>query len=315
MPPQQAYWGWIWEITRTADPGTIFDLAVLSSGSTLSESQEELLIFTIAPLMVLLVLGFFAYGSMATPIKRMRQYLGMESFDPAMAASEDGLVGVKGTARTAEDTVTGPHSEEGCVAYEYERQRYTYDYKYDRNERAAVRSSTTRDDDPDEKVWQWKTVESERGSVPFLVETDHGPVEVEPDDAVLDLPTQSTESTSGLRRALYTINPLNKFPFSLLNKLTVFNGASGDRPEREFESHIVPGDEVLVIGAADAAQTDDEAVGTVSGGADLYKITTRSRLRLVLGALFSSLTGVFLLLIGLLLAGVIVYVGISDGIY
>ena len=266
------------------------------SDQVLSDQQGILLFGAIFTLAGLALLYWIAWDR----ITRFRQYLGMESFDPHTGNQGSGLTAVSGPIADTGETVESPMTGEECVAYEKKVEELRNEYKYDRAERRRrERSSMKDDEDVDERVWRWKTIESDRDEVPFQVETDHGPVEVEPAGSVLDVSTEESEKTSLLKRTLYKGIPGIRILQGFLSA-----------PRHRYENHISPGDDVLVIGDVTPADSGESAtIGTVSdNNGGMFRITTRSRSNLLVrsffGALLSCIPGLLFLLIGVGVLGV-----------
>lgn len=260
------------------------------SDQVLSDQQGILLIGAIFTLAGVALLYWIAWSRITT----LRQYLGLEPFDPHANTRSNGLLAASGPIADTEETIQSPMTGDECVAYEKKKQVLRREYKHDRDKRRRMKTSSMHDDeDADKRVWRWKTIESDRDEVPFQVETDHGPVEVRPAGSELDVSTEESEKTSFLKRTLYKGIP----GISLLRRFI-------SEPTHRFENHVAPGDDILVIGDIQQSGTDEQAVGTVSDATDeeMFRITTRSKSNLVarsfVGALLSCIPGLILLLVG-----------------
>lgn len=104
-----------------------------------------------------------------------------EPVDAVDARYESGVVEVTGTAKSLEDTVVAPYSQESCLAHEY---------------RTKQRQNDVGDDDtPD-----WRTVESGSNRVPFVVEDDTGAVPVDPEGADISMSDDDYSSSTRTKR-------------------------------------------------------------------------------------------------------------------
>lgn len=288
----------------------------------LSASQEELAIYVGGPVFVVLVGLLFAYLSAGPPLRRALALVGMQSFDPRSTGASDGLVAVQGTVDTAGESVTGPVTDEACTAYGHQRQRFQYGYKYDEDKRRELRRRTDVDDErANKRTFSWNTASTEEASVPFHVETEHGPVAVEPEGATLQLPVRADERPSRLRTFLFAAHPLtgNTIPGAgLLRRLPLVSRFTPERPTREVERNLQHGDDVLVIREADVSPSQDtDVVGRIEDGTGdgEYLISTRSRSNLLARSIYGVCKGSMPLLLTLGLAALMVYGGTLEGVY
>lgn len=284
--------------------------------NTSEEMSNPLVVLGLAAF-VLLVGGFFGVTELRGPLAKLRRYFTMQSFRPG--SNDDGApVAVRGHIRKADETVSGPLSDEECVAYGHKEQTYQFGYKYDREKRQKMRRMSTVDDErANERTWSWNDGSTDVDHVPFHVETDHGPVAVDPDGADLNLPVQVDDKTSILGRIAYVVHPFtgNTIPLAgLFRRLPGADYVTPSRPEREVERHVAPGDEVLVIGDASGSAGSNLA-GTVDGGGDVYRITTRSPLSLKFRSVLSVLGSSVVMLATLGFATVILYLGWTAGAF
>jgi len=278
------------------------------------------ILFVVLPLFVLLVGGFFWYAAARDPIRRARRFLGLQTFDPNAGDEGDALVGVRGPVRAAGETVTGPITGEECVAYGHEEQSYRFGYKYDRERRQKMRRMANVDDEKaNKRVWSWNTTSFDEEYVPFHVETDHGPVAVDPEGAELKLPVRADEKPSRITNFVFAVHPLTGNSFlQPLGRLPGLDALTPGRPSREVERHVESGDDVLVIGDADASDSAGaDVVGTVDGGddVDVFRVTTRSPRRLAVRSIFRVLRSSLIGVVSLLVAALIVYAGVIQGAY
>jgi len=298
------------------DSHVILETVLQSNGTEVPDS----VLFTILPIFVLVVGGIFWYAGARGPILRARQFLGMESFDPHEKGG-DGLVAIEGTVESADGFVTAPISGVDCVAYDKADQQWRHSYKYNRRERRRLKRKGIDEELADQNGWSWDTTNSERDSVPFRVETEHGSVSVDPVGAKRVFPAKIDRKSGILYRMLYMIHPLTgrtKSIFGLVARLPGTGYLVPSRPSRQVERRLEPGDEVLVVGDSDGLQTAESGtVGAIADSEDIdrFRVTTRSRLSLVLrsigGAIRSSLVG----FVTLFLAAVIVVAGVMTGAY
>ena len=256
-----------------------------------------------------------AYSCGHRLVATARRYLGAEPFNDA-SSMDEGLVSITGAIVPPGESVRGPMTGEECVIYEDETQELRRDWKYDRDERIEMRQRGTFDEEERErKVTGWQTTSFDREHVPFLVETDHGPVAVDPADATLDLPVRATEGSSLLARTLHR----SRFVGSLARNVGFIRN-----PSRRVERHLKAGDAVVVLGDVDRLETDGDstgprterdAVAEVNGGDELFLITRRSRwilaIRATMRAIASSLPGLALVLVGLLLVAIAIVMGLT----
>ena len=255
-----------------------------STGSTDFGLLAFAAIFTLAGL-------FLLYSHAGSYIGTARRYIGLRSFDPDRDVDGGRLVGVRGTISTQDQTTTGPLSDEDCVAFVYKKQNLRL-RRRPRN-RNSTGSFGNDDDESNKRQWRWTTVDSDLDSVPFTVETDHGPIEVDPHAASLELPVRASENASLLTRLIVRI--------PIVTLLTKFVG----RPEREIERHVKPGDDVTIIGDVTVSDGNEESVAAVDrpGRAGVFTVTTRSGrnliARTVLKAIAVSIPGTIFLGIGL----------------
>lgn len=276
-------------------------------------------VFLLGPVVVAvagLVLWYvFAKG----PIARARLLASVDPFDPSAGVEGPELVAVDGRVRVAERRLTAPLSGEECVAYEHEDQVYRYTYKYDEDRRRRMRRRD--DDDWNKRTWSWETTGSESGRVPFRVETDAGPVAVDPDGAHVELPVEADEKTSRLGRLLYAAHPLTgEWTVSrrLAGLLPFSDRLVPERPRREVVRHLDPDEAVLVVGeVTGTGSAADGTVRTVTDANDpeLFRVTTRSLRRLRLGAVWDVLTASLAGLVVLAMALAFFLVGVSQGVY
>jgi hypothetical protein len=295
---------------------------VLQSGEN---DVPDSVLFPVLPIFVLVVGGLFWYADAKRPVLRARQFLGMQSFDPrddgVSTHDEDGLIAIRGAVKPLGDSVTAPLSGSDCVVYERADQAYHYSYKYDRAERRRLKRKGIDEDLIDRHGWSWDTTDSEHDGVPFHVETEHGPVAVDPEEAKTELPEKIDRSPSVFYRLVYMAHPFTgraRSIFGLLMRLPGTGYLTPSRPTRQVERRLEAGEDVLVVADAGGVETTDgDVVGSVADGAevDRFRITTRSRRSLVLrsigGAIRSSTVGI----VTLLLAAVIVVVGVVTGAY
>lgn len=297
--------------------------AVLQSGGN---DVPDSVLFTVLPIFVLVVGGLFWYADAKRPILRARQFLGMQSFDPGddgvgLHDDEDGLIAIGGPVKSPGDFVTAPFSGSDCVAYERADQAYHHSYKYDRAERRRLKRKGIDEDLVDRHGWSWDTTDSERDGVSFHVETEHGPVAVDPEGAKMELPERIDRSSSVVHRLVYMAHPFTgrvRSIFVLLMRLPGTGYLTPSRPTRQVERRLEAGEDVLVVADAGGVETTDgDVVGSVADDAevDRFRITTRSRRSLVLrsvgGAIRSSAVGI----VTLVLAAVIVVAGVVTGAY
>lgn len=245
-------------------------------------------------------------------IRRAIQTLRVRSFT-SDTVGEKRPAAVNGTVSVLEETITGPVSGAACVAYESEKQMYRRRYRYDRERRKTMKRAAKRRNDKqkkkeaEKKRMRWVTVSTQNDAVPFLVETNEGPVAIEAGDASKTLPLQAKEGGAGfLRRALHSA-PL----------LSLITGLLGNtKPRRELEHHIKPGDSVVVIGDPREPTLTDEAIAEITDGADLFLLTTKSRsnlfVRSLIGMVMASIPAMILAVLGFIafLAGVGMLAGI-----
>jgi len=98
----------------------------------------------------------------------------------AGAVTGPGTVEVEGVAKPLRETLDPPHGTADSLAYRYEQEE------------------RRRDPDPDEHGKEWHTVENERDSVPFVVESGADEVLVDPGDA--DFLFEKSSDRQGDRR-------------------------------------------------------------------------------------------------------------------
>jgi len=170
-----------------------------SNEGSLSERQAVFLfsaVFTIAGIAVL-------RWDAKEPFGKARMYLGMKAFDPGTATDGTRLVGISGTIRVAEQKLTAPLAETESVAYSTSEQVQEREQKYDREERQRRESSNTLDgEDANKQVRTWSTEDATYESVPFTLDTEHGPVRVDPEGASLKMPLRETDMPSLPKRML-----------------------------------------------------------------------------------------------------------------
>jgi len=287
-----------------------------SSGAEVPNS----VLFAVLPLFVLLVGGIFWYVDAKGPILRARQFLGMRSFEPHGNDGE-GLVALEGTVRATQGTVTAPLSGADCVAYDRADQAYRHGYKYDRAERRRLKRKGIDEDIADSHGYSWETTNSTSDSVPFRVETEHGPVAVDPSGAKTELPEKIDRKASVFYRLFYMIHPFTgrvNLISGLLMKLPGTGYLTPASPSREIEARLEPGDKVFVVVDGDGVETAaGETVGAIADGdhVDRYRVTVYSPLRLKLRSVGSALRASFVAIVALLLASVIVAAGVLIGAY
>ena len=279
------------EVAGTVQP-------IQSNEGSLSNRQAVFLMFAVFTVAGLVVLRHDAKEK----FQNARMYLGMKTFDPQTATDTNRLVGIHGTIKDAEEILTAPLTETESVAYLTREQVRERDHKYDREERRHREASPTLDDDDvNKKASTWSTEDARGESVPFILETTHGPVRVDPEKASLKMPLRETDIPSLPKRMLSNV----------LSVVTL--GRVGGVNQRTDERYFEPGDDVLVIGDLDASAGSGEYVATVdsAGAHNMFTVTPRSRrtlaLRSTLAAMGSSIPGLALTLfgVGILVGGVV----------
>jgi len=270
--------------------GTPSALPLQESGNMVSAGTAALIVagmfFTAGALIL--------YTSAWEKILDARMYLGMESFNPTSAVENDSLLAVRGSVASTGGSVSGPLTGENCVAFVRENRVLEREVTEDTS---TVDNTTTNSHDGPKVVYSWDVRDATQESVPFEIETDHGPVAVEPGYAELDLPVQGSNGTSLGRRILYRV--------PLVGRLI-------DRPTKTVEKHLAPGDTVTVLGDIQPAADADDLAGTVRGAGDRGAFTVTSKsgrslaIRSLLGAALSSLPALlcFAIAIGAIAIGV-----------
>lgn len=321
-----------------------FEVDLLLQTDANDDVLTERQVFVLAPIVVGLIGVLFWYVFAKGPIGRARMLWGLDAFDPSRASDDPELAAVRGTVAAGAETITAPLSEEEeCVAYDRKDQDYRYTYRYDEDRRRRMRRRD--EDDWNDRTWSWETTSTEREHVPFLVETDHGPVAVDPEGAHLEMPIEAEEKTSRTRRFLYQINPLTGTT-TILGRIAHAIPGTGylvpKRPERSVVRHLDPGERAVVIGdvaagppaerpGSSAAEDGDAAIADGAGrdagsgdvvghvtdanGASPYRITTRPLWRLRIGSLWRIATASVPGFVTVLLAMVIFFVGLRRGMY
>jgi len=268
-----------------------------SNEGSLSDRQGVLLMSVMFTIGGLLMLRSNTKGR----FQKAWMYLGMKTFDPQMDTDTDRLVGISGTIKEAEETLTAPLTETESVAYQTKEQVQKREQKYDREERRRRESSPVLDsDDANKQVRTWTTEDATRESVPFMLETKHGLVRVDPGGASLNMPLRETDMPSLPARMASNV----------LSVVTL--GRAGGADTRTRERYFELGDDVLVIGDFDASAESGEYVGTVdrAGAHDMFTVTPRSgrtlALRSTLVAMVSSIPGLAITLfgVGILVGGI-----------
>lgn len=270
--------------------GDPFVLPLQDSGNMVSAGTAALIVagmfFTAGALIL--------YTSAWEKILAARMYLGMESFNPTTCVENDSLLAVRGSVASSDGSVSGPLTGENCVAFVREDRVLEREVTEDTS---TVDNTTTNSHDGTKVVYSWDIRDASQESVPFEIETDHGPVAVEPGYAELDLPVQGSNGTSLARRILYRV--------PLVGRLI-------DRPTKTVEKHLATGDTVTVLGDIQPAADVDGLAGTVRGAGDRGAFTVTSKsgrslaIRSVVGAALSSLPALlcFAIAIGAIAIGI-----------
>jgi len=293
------------ELAAGLDGATITTGVLSGTNSGVLSGAQGLLLFAL----VWIVAGVVVLLTVARePIRRAWRYIRMDAFDPETATDDGSLVAVSGTVVESDGTVTGPMSDEACVAYEWKDQVLRDEYRYDHSERRRQERSSRYDDDDEinERVLRWKTVSEESDTRPFEVDTEHGRVAVDPEQADLSLPKQAKDNPSLLARiASRTYIGEISLGFLLSHRLIT-------QLTRSFETHLKPGSNVVVIGEVSEHSQPGEPIAAVgAGSADVFELTIRSPRRLAiqssLKAMFSSIPAMicFLLGFGILIGGLL----------
>ena len=274
--------------------GILGEVIVLeTTEGVLSTAQAIVLVSAI---LIVAGLGYFAFVGRPA-ISTARRYLRVRPLEPTLVGGDD-PVAVNGTILEPDESLTGSMSGESCVIYEEINEVFRQDWKYDRDERHEMeRRGVFDEEERQRKVTKWHSSTVEADAIPFQVETEHGVVDVDVENAEIDLPTRTVEQSSWIRRFVH------RFTFvANLARLTGFVG----NPRRRLERHLRPGDEVLVIGDADPAESETSVARVESGNrGGLFVLTTRSRRGLatwsVLGAIKTNTPAAILIVVGTLI--------------